>query len=510
MIWDAALDAALARATVRPRFAVEVFEGFTPGGLPGQPILLTEEIQGIQTQSSSVQPVSWSAQLGGWSVSLAHGAPQSLARYFARGAWMRLRCGPAGYPADPLEWPVIALGRSSGVTAYPRGIVVSAIDLVSSLASRPSRDTPSELPLFHDLAGAGSSTTISGTAYTVGDSTLYVANASSTFAKDGDTGGRGLVRITPSGGGDAFFLRWSAKNTVPDPDELTIDNPSNDVMGTTRANAAIGSTVEHLAYLQDHPSDCVRKLIVSSGGGGNGAYDTLPAAWGYVLPDNILDHGDIGVWKSRHMSTRSINLYSDTVQNNGYSWLSGALNPYGFFLCTRRGRVTVRAGITPWGQPIDATLTDEHISEIVSHELYDRSVSAQPAGCEVTGPTSTSTEIADRIATLPGIRYQGYDLSAYTVHSDEAGTLAEVRGTLARCLVVGERLTLRLAGLAYAGLTPWDHVRVSSRHLWGRLEEAGETWTDRPCRVVSVEVDWLRGGVTVELWAPPHWTEYDR
>lgn len=492
MAWPEAALAALA-AGKRIRFEIEVWE-VAVGTTPGTPTLIDQEELGtLETTARTLQPSTWRAELGGFRFTLLPQSNATLLLSLVRGQPVTL-WGTVGGERIRLE-----VGRVYQVRrGLTRGaLIVECLDLFSSLSSRFSALAVADLPLFSDVEVASAITDLAS-AYTVGDPTLTVTDASG-FDKDSEGGKYGALRVTPSSG-EVFYLRWSALST----NTFTLDTALT--FGTTPVNSAIGDEVKHVALISDHPMDVVRKIVVSQGGGG--AYDTLPVDWGYALPEALLDHGDIGQHKALLNAgvtgTYAWQVLADALVENGYDWLNDELSNAGLFVGQRQGQITVRAVRSPWGDSLASgyTITDDDIGRIELHDLYDTQNPVVSGGIRVTSTTSVresrGTSVID---SLPGREWNERTLQ-YT-WSNEAETVDEVIDRLiALEMRAPERIRLRCLGLRLAGLALGDTVLLTSRYLEGR---AGGVYTERPCMVVGQAVEWLRGAVTLELlsWPEP-------
>ena len=492
MAWASKFSYALSLTPARPQFRFETLDlGTGAGNTPGSPSA-TNLISGFSSTSAGVQPLSWQATAGGFNVTIPTEDPGMLLQYLKRGALCRVRAAMGSTSSD--QWQTVALGRILDVNGLAPEIQVQCIDLLQSLGSRLTT-TPAELPLF---ANAGSTTTLTAD-YTAGSSSISVAS-STAFVKE--TGGNGLLQITPTSG-DPFFLTWSNKTAS----SFTISTSA--ILGTTAVDAVSGDTVTHLPYLVDHPLKIARKVLTSTGSGTNGSFDTLPKGWGYGLPADFFDANDsaINVSASAPSSgTGSWQVYVTDSQDDGGSWLRGILSPAGMWLTMRQGMITARAAFSVYTPPAnlqpEITITDDDISAVSSHSRFDTSQAAQGAGIRVVGPTSSQTSKRSSIATLPAVEVIEQSLP-WLARSNEAQQLESVRSRLLNWAAsVPERISIVCSGLRLAGLAPGDLVQVTSRLLVGRIEGQHGFFRLRRAFVANVAIDWLGNTVRLELLCP--------
>jgi hypothetical protein len=497
MAWDPAFLAALNQGR-RLRFEVESFHPGV-GVAPGTPYVLSgDHLMALSSTARSLQPGSWRAELGAFSFTTAPSVPGDVVDAFVRG------CPIAVYAiVDGVRYRV-EIGRVYEVRrGLTRGsLVFNCLDLFSSLSSRWALTTVSTLALFYDVEVAGALTELVGS-WDPGGGTptvLTVLDASG-FDKDSDTGKNGIMRVSPADSDpspfEPFLLLWSAVAG----DVFTV-NPTA-VHGTTAVLAPDGSIVKHVAYLSDSVFDTVRKVITSTGGGG--AYDTLPQEWGYSLEDDLIDHGDTGQQKSIPGATASTwQIRAESQVDNGYDYLNTLLSAAGFFVGVRQGQITVRTVHNPASSPFPSgyTITDDDLAEAPLQELYDSQSSVTYGGVRMTGPTTIREHVADgqTIDALPGQEWD--DRSMPWSWADEVTVLDEAALRLLPLNTrTPERITLRCLSLKLAGLTLGDSVPLSSRYLLGR--PGGAVYSERPCMVVGMAVNWTGRTVSLELLSWP-------
>lgn len=501
MAWSSDFLDALQRPPYHPRFEVEVFKprfGTYPGG---EGVFDGDMVANVRTQASTLTPITWTHTPGGFTFDILS---ESLFRWRAvavRGSLVKLRVGFRGERG--LATAVVAIGRVFGMQTVGKRCTVSCLDLTAALMNRP---VASAAGLGLKLFGNAGASTILTTDYTAGDPTIDVGDTS-IFLKE--TGGNGLLRITPNSG-DPFYLTWSS---IPFAGRINVNTTAQ--LGTSMGFASLVNKVEHIPYIKGHPIDTARKILASTGAGTNGPMDTLPAGWGYGLDTALIDHSDCDAYKAKVVAPSgnyTWEVFTDVPIDNGTSWLQGLLNPAGMWLGTWRGQMTVRAAIPAYGsfalvhpqQITDDDLVNKMGLRPVLHDT-DPAQAAVYHRTRVTGGAGT-TDKRDA-ATAPSFPTAFLKLHTLPyVWSNDVAIVAGDRGRLFTWnSVAPERLAgvrcagFRLAGLGVGGL----YKGISSRRLAGRLEAAGQTFFERTALVVSHRVDWAGCGVDVEFSLPP-------
>jgi len=502
--WLTQLDKPVAH--VAHRFVLLQTYGATlPGGGPGWTIE-PEDLGRVTMGGGSVTPTSWGAQVGSWSVEYSSSSPRNLLDMVRRGSIVALQAGFAG--TDPTSWPYVALGVVRNITGLAPKMRIECVDLVAGLATRPEDTDGEALALFNDVPQA---TTTVG-AHLSSATTLNVGSSTGFLMETGATGLLYVADTTP------YYLRWSASTATT----FTVETAG--ALGTAKpASTPGGTVVRHVAYLRGHPMDIARKVLASTGTGANGTYDTLPAGWGYAIPDELIDHDDTDTHKAyvEHRTGGAGYEWevtqgegdeaggSDDPVDNGLGWLGGLLQAAGLFLAMRQGSVTVRCARSPWdGQVNDfaADLGVDHVAQVTGFSAYDPQVPLEYFGIRVQGPGSPGTDqtqdsSAATVGTLPAQRRKVYTLDH--AYQNESQVIEEARLRLYYWpFVVPERLQVRCRGLLLARLAKGDLVKVTLPMVRGRVHRGG--WYEQHCLVASVTPDWHGAAVRLDLVAPPH------
>ncbi len=508
MSWPADFNAWLEQGVIAPVFAV-VIEGaalaFTtaevaPGSInPSRPWL---DLGSITFGAYGVQPVEWRPESGAWGFALVCGGVGDERRAacveaIGRGRIVKLKMGRQGQSLR--DFVTVAWGRIAGLRDRGQGVLqVEVWDAISALAGRffGGAELRSEGALFGAYRAP---TTVSGTAYTAGDTTLYLAGPPPDGVRQ--TGGQGLVKVTPASGSQAFYLRWTSVATGPD--RLTVTAAG--FFGTTMANAAIGSVVEFVPYIYGSPRELALKVLTSTGAGTNGAYDVLPRDWGYALRDGAeIDVADILSVVNDGLSPSSgsdvIEVVADPIPDDGGQWLAGILAPYGAFLTLRQGLITLRSAqdIRPQSR---ATVRTQRLA-LTDAQTVPGSVTVQlaewanvtPGSVAVTDTAGTSSA-GSPVRSFPSYPLKTYDVSATGWYNQTAQRDAVLARVKAWAWTLPEVITADFVGLWHWRLAPGDVVEWSALTVGGLYRSTVAGYTARAVMIVRVQPDPLRATV---------------
>ncbi|MEK0430790.1 MAG: hypothetical protein RL139_594, partial [Gemmatimonadota bacterium] len=440
-----------------------------------------------------LSPASWSSTLGGFTLPLA-GDITTLVGTLTRGTSVVLEMGFVGWARADFE--IIAIGRVIGVRGADPAWELVCDSALALLGSRLTR-TAAQLPLFY---GVGASTEVA-VDYTAGDTTLDVDSVTG-FQRE--TGGSYGVKVTPASGDDPYYLIATGTSGSD------FTGCGSGSLGFAVSDAAAGSIVDEIAYLEGHPLDIVRRLLIS------GAYvastwDTYPDSWGWGIPETYVDVDDIETWKTYVVLVGSGSyLWQMLIEepiDDPYTWLSGELANAGLFLTVRQGLITCRGGQAHTGVTDEPYMPDLEIfdQDIVSCrflDLFDTSQSVEYAGVDVVSASGT-TSATDDVQTLPAVEVRTYDVSS-VVYQNEAAIRSEMSGRLTGMSTrIPECPQLVLRGLVWSALTVGDVIPVTTDRLRGRLDSTIDGYDARRVYVVQVSADHAAHTTTIVVLAYP-------
>lgn len=456
----------------------------------------------VSVGGQSVTPLSWRFNDLSWSFQITDTDRATAAQVFRRGQLLRLRAGLPGM--TDRDYSPITIGRVVGVRESRPGVIdVECWGPTSALASRSTK-TRFQISIHETYLGS----VIASTAYTPGDSNITV---SSTAGFEFPTGRYIVVKVTPTGGADAFYLRGTG---ITGTKVTGLD--SSAVLGTTEVAAGIGSTVVPIWYDQGRPDVIAARILTSTATGTNGAYDDLPFHWGYGLPAEWLDIDDLIACGTALFTPASGSFisrwYADPAPDNPGSWLTSLLSLHGAWLCTREGRLTLRGSqdITSRGAVLyhsGETITDDDvIPKSVTVDWYsrDQNVAYSTAGVTSASGSSTSTP-GLTVGSLPFVEgTYSYDLSGYIYDNESAARQNLLGRSESWVYSIGETISLDCIGMRLSRLCPGDVVTLASALVSGRLARTVLTYAGGvTAMVTSVAPDWRGGKTSLRLAVLP-------
>ena len=505
MGWSTPFLDALASRARSPRFIIKRVQC---GDEPGRDVTIGSHPQtgadfiGMSPgsfQGAQLQPVGTSCVLGAWSFSL-HGqtARRVIGFYLTRGTIVALKVGFGNM--RPQDYATVALGqvRNFRRGADPKLVEVEVIDILSALRSRLTTSA-SSLPLFYAVG----STTTSTSGQSLGDAT-YTVGSTASFERD--TSGNGAIYV---GAGTPYYRLWSASTGTT----FTIYNPATPtVVNTNDIGCTAGATITEAAYLKGHPLQLAKKILLAG-------TNTLPASWGYGLPTEIVDEGDISQYTTASggdTSTYHWELASTSAVTDGYAWMQGWLSAHGSFLTVRQGAITARCLQNPYVSESasgvivsDVVITESDIlteggEPQIEWEAFDSTQASEYSSVRIS-TSGSYLDQSNNLVTLPAATstYYEYDASTY-VFANNSTIEQEIRGRMTYYSTrVAERIVIHRGHLRLSTLTPGELVRLSfpTGLLWGRREAtADETgYQQRRAVVTEVSPDWLQGYCRIAL-----------
>ena len=499
MSWPNAFVAALGGATVRLRWRVRAVSSLlaptaaadvTANGAAGG---LTER---VYVGGDGVEVVTWAPTFGGWRADLA-GPDPGFMTLWHRGILLQLQIS-----VDGASWYEAALGVLQNVSQTSRTTwTVTVAGLGAMVASRAD-STASTYGLFDGIEDVSTALTVN---YTAGDTTITVTD---TTDFERETGGSYMIRLD-TGSGTYFYLTATGKTAT------TFTGVSaTGKLGTTAVNMTAGAcTVTPVAYIEGHPLDCARKVMLSTGTGANGVYDTLPASWGLAFPDSVFDHPDTSRTRAV-MQTASATPYvqawtAEAGQNDPMGWISAWLQPLAAWPAIRQGLITFRAAQLPtlasaYTPPMP--LDDRMIAAATMDWYFD----SQPVEFYTTRVRADSTyqgtsDSAPR--TRPARGFFDTDLPGF--YSDLC-TPSDIESEVLRRTAywptrLAEHYRVVCAGLQAWALTPGDLVSLTTQLVTRRprLLGGGHDVIGYLGLVLTVQPDLQSGTVALDVACLP-------
>jgi hypothetical protein len=511
MAWSPAFIAALARTngarltmrkiptfSILPGSSANIARSDIGAGVvaisTGSPLALSS--QSLSVPSFSVSSANWRAALAG--IDAGRWAVQSL----PRGAACEVN---AVLSSSATVAERIILGQSRDVSGIGSQSIVSGWGALSLCISRPqARVAPStnDAALFSNCQSSGNALALSHPFNFSSHTTLRFASAPP-FQRE--TGRPGAVLITPSSG-SAYIVTYTGVSG----NDLTGVSTSAE-FDTSGSNASAGDVVQEVCWIDRHPVDMALRILVSTGTGGNGAYDTLPESWGLGIPEHLIDvAGFTAVSTQLNLAlssgTHIVHTVSTAPQGPALSWLQSELNRYGLWLCQRQGQISIRAALDRFRhRPTYALALDETnlLNALPERSNYDTAQTTESRFYTVRGevlsdwgaideapktrPLLTSIQDGPIIDGWPNV-YQNQ------VNINEA--IAERVGPWHTRIstVINAQATLEAAQLCVG-----DWVTIKHRGLWDHGTSTTVLHPTRVAMVSSISCDWSSGTVSLRL-----------
>lgn len=478
-------------------------------GLSGTSDAACEE---LKTLGQSLTPRTWRTQVGGFEVVVV-GDGDDLAAVLAAmpvGAVLELYVGWLGMVRGDFER--VGVGMVGGVRAEmvpvgahtaQRGVRIQVADLPASLRSRWYKAVGTQ-NLFYSV---GTETTTTATE-AVGSLSYDVSSTTGFLARGGSSYPYGAVLVS-STLGDTYWRLWSGSTGTT----LTIYDASTvGCMGTIDVGAGLGDVVVAGWYLRGHPSDIVLEVLTSRETG-NGAWDILPASWGLGVSIQLVDTADVVTWRDAGITTPDSGNYQWEIADvtevtDAWAWLAGLLGDGGFFLAMRQGQITVRPVQNMWAWKVRSglRLTDDDSLDGGPVELDYAPASLRPEAyrCAIAFRRLSGGAYVDdrevvvttKVDTLPATAEIVYDLGDRLFRNSTECAQQDGRRLCEATRDVSEigrwRFPLWAAVLTLGDLV--DLETAAPLLPRDRADGAGRA------TVVGVEVDWVAGMVTLDLW----------
>ena len=449
--------------------------------------------------STGINIQTWQPIEGGWSVTIkvsdglvsgqqyTRAGLEYAARALRKGAILRLSIGEVGNTRS--EYQALKVGRVSEVSSdgHPNLLRIECWDLTTGIRTRlaaAGASAADRAQLFYGCAGQID--TLSA-GYTVADTSISITGATTDrFLRE--TGGTGAVKITPDVGDD-FYLTFTGETTGT----LT-GLSSSGQYGTTAAAASTGRPVGSVVLLQGHPIEILRKILTSTGAGTNGAFDTLPQAWGLGIPADLLS--DYGWAQAARILSLSVGSYDwriliESEIPDPAAWIVSIWGAAGIWLGFKEGQIVPRMARQLHTVGLSrqfGDLSDDDLIEVPSIQWHPPDVPEVYHTLRILHSGGTVSD-SSNVTTLPAREVVTYDLQAQTVGVSNAADVAtETRDRLAGWShFVPEFVEVAVYGLrSYAA---GDVVQLSTAGVRGRLTGTRYGYDQRLVMVVREEMD---------------------
>ena len=283
---------------------------------------------------------------------------------------------------------------------------------------------------------------------------------------------------------------------------------------------------------QDGFLDAFTRILTSTGkygtGDQNGEYDTLDKVLGFGFPHELFDRDDAKTWHKRwadrDLDALTWTPFFTTESESGWTVIQKALKNFGMWITMKEGDYTLRSAVSHSedleGSNHSAVVKTEDIIEIRKHDWFHNSARIEHSGVQYATKTGLVTPTAaeeNEVDTRPfagkvtrstvngPLIYSGAmspDVTTCWKWNEATGTnSSKVFVTLQSGWFtrVPELVEVEVAGLWFGRLCPGDTVLVNCSQIVG----PEGPWSNRPAMVQSIQRDWMRGRVTLQLAALP-------
>ena len=530
MGWSADFLSELASPTVSPKYILEFVMDYhevigEEGAFSSHSTEYSQLIGSeVSVGGGRVQPGSWSYTKGGWSVLViddeANGDVYTLLQQVVRGNYAVLRVGFAGWADSDFE--TVALGALSSVSGTAPEFVFEFDSILTHWATRHAVDA-AQMALFDSIDANDADLTRENTTVTaswpVGDATINVSSTSD-FARG--SSGKGALLCSDDFYGDPFYVIYTGETSTTFTGVAT-----GDMRLTSPVPMGISTPAQVFAcaYLDGHPCDIAREVLVSTGDGVHGTHDDLPRSWGFAAFEDWVDDDDIidikAIIGDKSGNDHDWQVIVEEGQTDAIGWLNGLLSEAGIWLTMRQGKVTIRAAQNTdmdsskryedlWVVP-DFELTDDDIIEVQNYQFFFNEMPTEAATCSAAyyashnaGTLVSGVSVTTDVTSLPAVTLSEHDLTDVVFDSSsQPATDVIFRCHLWECRVP-EYVKVTCAGLRCAQLCPGDVIPVTSSQLRGRMDRTADGWDAVDAMVIGVSVSWMDGTVELELVAANH------
>lgn len=466
------------------------FAGISPGAA------IASSSQSVSIPTFTVSSSQWRFALCG--IDAGRWAVNAL----PRGAACEIFARPE---ATPIAQRII-LGQSRDVSGIGPQSIVSGWGALSLVLSRPqARVAPStnDATLFANCQPSPGNALALSHAFNFGhDTTLQFASAP---PMQRETSRPGAVLITPTSG-QPYIVTYTGVSG----NDLTGVSTTT-IFDTTGSSANVGDIVQEVCFINRHPVDMARRILVSTGTGTNGAYDTLPESWGLGVPENLIDmqgFTDAATALNATISSGSyvVHTISTVPQGPALQWIQTELQRYGLWLCERQGQITIRPALDYWRHRPAITMvlnSSNLIAALPERSNYDTGQTTESRFFTVKGEALSDWAIIDEapktrpllatIATGPII--DGWP----NVYQNQATINMSIARRVGPWHLRIHTVIECIATLEAAQLCVGDWVEVEHLGLWDHGTNPTLVQPTRPAMVSSVSCDWSAGQVTLRL-----------
>jgi hypothetical protein len=481
------------------------------------------------TAGAHLSVPDWSSSIGGFTIDLVGDARPLLQRVW-KGQFVVHEVSLDGGAWEPVQLGVVEALRGTDEGEW-------ALDCLDGLAALRSRYTifEREQPLFSlygltdseaetgvaiSETGGGTMGTLTTEQYDPGNEATLSVLVGTRLVGDTDTNAGRLAVVDP-GAGNRFFVRFTGSTAT------TITGCTDSVYmresaGPARIKAP-GKVIQTVPFIEDHPLDIIRKILVSNGRSSdtpsapaNGPYNTLPRTWGYGIPEWLVDHEDIDDWikvLSPASGSAAWTMISEMQQTDGLGFLQAWLARGLKWLTIRQGRYTVRGAVDPAGMSAALSNVSVHFGRLSGRYVVPGSLRWSAWGgsgaveyrrIRVYTATQIGESTASTVRSQPCEDEYAIPLQDTIWSNQHAHQALLIQCAAPWVLTLCERLDVECNHPLAKGLAPGDVVLLDFAHWGGRdVTVNGGVYDGRAALVTGVDPDWWGDGPTKLTFATP-------
>lgn len=434
----------------------------------------------VVIDNARITPLRWSLNFGGFTIQLVGDLRilknSSLRRGTIAELYMRRNRNIAQR---------VAIGQLRSVNGVRNVWTLEFGDLISALSARFSTKV-GELQFYYN---AGSKTTVTSNFNFSSSNQLHLSDITK-FEKDSNFDG---IAFVTNNSGNSVYYRWSSKTTTSAPaGYLTITSTGHWPSTTTIGTLNTGNEVVNIVRLQGRPDQVFARTLMSTGNATQGQFDDYPQSYGAGINwnPNLINSNDMDLWYNTVWKTATDNYHIQHLisapESSGIRSLLNVFLQIGMWPVLRQGMISWRVCQDPSqaaSTTISSRITDNHIINIISHEIYSTQQSVIFGKSSITtsssgGVIATTSRNVSNVQALPAndeITRDNRLIYRIDAPAQSAKATIDIGRMSNWDLNTFETLTLAVQE-KFAGLVAGDIVMISSNYIYGFNEASGKTY----------------------------------
>jgi hypothetical protein len=450
----------------------------------------------VTIESSSVTPVRWSINFGGFTVSVQGDLRPVLSKGFIRGAMAELLVVRNGSRNR------VCIGQLRTIRGVRNVWTLEFVDFLTAMQSRLTT-SPSKGQFWYN---AGTTAEVTTSFNYSSDTRLYLDDVT-IFEKE--TGANGIIKVVDSVHGEEDYWLWDSKTvTGGTAGYLNIVQTGAYPSLSSHEHLHVGDVVTSLARLRGRADYIFARTVMSTGSGSQGSLDDYPLGWGFgaKFNPNLFSVQELNEYYNKGIKPNASEHILELIisEPGNITSLLDAFLTIGIWPVWRQNTLALRA----CHNPNDVThhivvdhITDRDIISIAEHSLYSPSQSSlfgqsrlryYDGGYRVRVFSGQSIETIPAETSIERDASLIYDIDYGKYMSEK--DISRLRSWDGRPY---EELTLVVTE-KHAVLCSGDIVEISSSYIYG-IRESSNTYSHRRAMVLAVRWSPSRSTVTLSL-----------